>query len=335
MSPSFILVGKLAREYILPAVGSPLIDSPGGNLLYAAGGLALWDARLGLVCRMGEDAPRIWLDEFQARGFDVSGVRVQPGELDLRAFIAYTETFEPDNSNLVSHFARRGIPFPKALLGFQPRDPERTRSPRGKPDPAAPALSDVPSEYLEAGALHLCPLELGAHLQFTDSLHNAMRTLTLDPSSTYMIPAAMRDVRAICNGLTAFLPSLEEITSLFWGQTHDVWEMCEAIGEFGCEYIVIKRGAQGQLLYDSLNKRRYEIPAYPVSPVDPTGAGDAFCGGFLAGYHKDYDPLEGALYGNISASLAIEGSGPFFPLGSMPGLAQARLDTLRDMVRKI
>lgn len=335
MHPSFILVGRLAREYILPAEGQPLLDSPGGSLLYAAGGLAVWDARLGLVGRVGEDAPRAWLDEFERRGFDVTGIRIQPGELDLRVFMAYTETFEPDNSNLVSHFARRGIPFPKALLGFQPRDAERTRSPRGKPDPASPLLSDLPSEYMDAGALHLCPLDLSAHLQFMDSLRTAMRILTLDPFPTYMVPASMRDVRALCNGLTAFMPSLEEITSLFWGQTHDVWEMAEAVGEFGCEYIVIKCDADGQLLYDAGNKRRYQIPAYPVGLVDPTGAGDTFCGGFLAGYRKDYDPLEGVLYGNVSASLAIEGSGPFFPLECMPGLAQARLDTLRDMVRKI
>ena len=335
MHPSFILVGRLAREYILPAEGQPLLDSPGGNLLYAAGGLAVWDARLGLVGRIGEDTPRRWLEDFQSRGFDVSGVRVQPGELDLRSFLAYTETFEPDNSNLVSHFARRGIPFPKALLGFQPRGAERTTSPRGKPDSASPILSDLPAEYMDAGALHLCPLDLAAHLQFVDSLRAAMRILTLDPSAAYMIPASMRDARAVCNGLTAFMPSLEEITSLFWGQTHDVWEMAESIGEFGCEYIAVKCGANGQLLYDAVNKRRYEIPAYPVRLADPTGAGDAFCGGFLAGYRKEYDPLEGVLYGNVSASLAVEGSGPFYPLECLPGLAQARLDALREMVRRI
>ena len=335
MQPSFILVGRLAREYILPAEGQPLLDSPGGDLLYAAGGLALWDARLGLVGRVGEDAPRRWLEDWERRGFNVSGIRIQPGELDLRSFLAYSESFEASNSNPVSHFARRGIPFPKALLGFQPRDVERTQSLRGKPDPVSPVLSDLPSEYMDAGALHLCPLDMSAHLQFMDSLRTAMRILTLDPTASYMVPASMRDVRALCNGLTAFMPSREEITSLFWGQTHDVWEMTEAIGEFGCEYVVIKCGAGGQLLYDAANKRRYEIPAYPVRLADPTGAGDAFCGGFLAGYRKDYDPLEGVLYGNVSASLAIEGLGPFYPLECTPGLTQARLDALREMVRRI
>ena len=65
--------------------------------------------------------------------------------------------------------------------------------------------------------------------------------------------------------------------------------------------------------------------------IDTTGAGDAFCGGFLAGYCKHYDPLEGVLYGNISASLKLEGSGAFYPLDVLPGLA-FKLQLPRDMI---
>lgn len=333
MEPCFVFVGSLTRDYLLPPFGQPLLDSPGGSLLHAACGLGVWDARLGLVGRVGEDYPRQWLKMFHQRGWDISGVRIQPGALDQRSFLAYSESFESSRVNPVSHFARRGIPFPKALLGYQPRTDSQTV--HGRPDLSEPVFSDIPAEYLDATALHLCPLGLGVHQQFTDSLHGALRTLTLDPSSAIMAPAFVREVRGLVNGLTAFLPSLEEITSLFWGQTNDVWEMATAIGEFGCEYVVIKCGSRGQLLYDSGNKRRWEIPAYPARLADPTGAGDAFCGGFLVGYRKDYDPLEGALYGNVSASLAIEGSGPFHMLDVMPGLAEARLTALREMIREI
>ena len=69
--------------------------------------------------------------------------------------------------------------------------------------------------------------------------------------------------------------------------------------------------------------------------LDPTGAGDAFCGGFLAGFIKDFDPLQAALHGNISASLTLEGSGPFYPLDAMPGLAEARRRSLAEIVRQV
>jgi ribokinase len=332
MQPSFILIGQLTRDYLLPPTGQPLLDSPGGNLLYAAGGLGVWGGRSGLVGRVGETYPRQWLKELEQRGWDITGIRIQPLALDQRAFLSYSENYERSATNPVSHFARRGVPFPKALLGYRARTDSQ---PARKPGPTSPVLADIPSEYLDAGTFHLCPLELTAHQQFVDSLRGAVRVLTLDPSAAFMTPAFLREVRGLVHGLTAFLPSLEEITALFWGQTHDPWEMAAAIGEFGCEYVIIKCGERGQLLYDAGNKRRWEIPAYPVRLADPTGAGDAFCGGFLAGYRKDYDPLEGVLYGNVSASLAIEGSGPFHPLEVTPGLAEARLDALRGMVREI
>ena len=333
MEPSFILIGRLTRDYLLPPEGQPLLDSPGGELLHAAGGLGVWDSALGLVGRVGEDYPRQWLKDFTNRGFNMTGIRIQPGALDLRSFLAYSETLEASRNNPVSHFARHGVPFPKTLLGYQPRLDSQPQLP--KPDPTSPALSDLPSRYLDAGALHVCPLDVGVHMQFADALRGATGIFTLDPSTAYMVPASMREVRGLVHGLTAFLPSLDEITSLFWGQTNDVWEMAEGLGEFGCEYIVIKCGPRGQLLYDAANKRRWEIPAYPARLADPTGVGSAFCGGFHSGYRKDYDPLEGVLYGNVSASLAIEGSGPFFPMEVMPGLAEARLGALRQMVRKI
>ena len=111
--------------------------------------------------------------------------------------------------------------------------------------------------------------------------------------------------------------------------------MAETIGSFGCELIVVKRGALGQMLYDAVSKKHWEIPAYPARLEDPTGAGDAFCGGFSAGYLKTFDPMQAVLYGSVSASLAIEGSGAFHALDALPGLAQARLEALTGQVRQV
>lgn len=42
-----------------------------------------------------------------------------------------------------------------------------------------------------------------------------------------------------------------------------------------------------------------------------------------------------AVYGGVSASLKLEGSGPFYPLDVLPGLAEARLHTLQQMTRQL
>jgi hypothetical protein len=121
MTPTFAIAGKLTREYLLPPTGTPLLDAPGGNLLYTAGGLAVWDSSIGLIARVNEDYPHEWLGELEHRGFDIRGIRIHPelGQADLRSFIAYTDKNERSHSSAVSHFARRQLTFPKALLGYQ------------------------------------------------------------------------------------------------------------------------------------------------------------------------------------------------------------------------
>jgi sugar/nucleoside kinase (ribokinase family) len=333
MEPRFIVAGLLRREYLLPPVGHPLLDAPGGNLLYAAGGLRVWETNVGLLGRVGEDYPLQWRREMEARGFNIQGIKILPGSLDLRSFRAYSETFEQTRNNPVSHFARRQLTFPKALLGYQP--PDTKVNPR-RPHPHAPTLGDIPAEYLSASAVHLCSMDFTSQGQLLSAFKAGLATtVTLDPDAAYMTPDFLKDLRELLNGLTAFFPSQEELQALFWGRTNDIWEMAETLGSYGCELVVIKRGGQGQWLYDAMGKHRWELPAYAARMADPTGAGDAFCGGFLAGYRNSYDPLEAALHGNVSASLKVEGSGAFYPLDVMPGLAQARLEALRDMVHEV
>ncbi len=332
--PTFVVAGRMRREYILPPAGKPLLDAPGGSALYAAGGLAVWDKPVGILARVGEDYPRPWLRDIEARGMDIKGIKILEQNLDLRSFYAYNEKFELTRGSPVSQFARRELTFPKSLLGYQ--NPPEVQKETRKPDLLAPLPIEIPAEYREAQAVHLCPLDFTSQNQLMTAFKaGSATTLTLDPSPGYMSASFYRDLRVIISGLTAFLPSEEELRGLFWGKTYDLWEMAAALGEYGCEVIVIKRGALGQSVYDVPGKHKWEIPAYPARLADLTGAGDAFCGGFLAGYRKTYDPLQAALYGNVSASLKVEGCGAFYPLDVLPGLAEARLNALKDLVRTV
>ncbi len=334
MEPAYVIAGRLRRDYLLPPAGNPLIDVAGGNLLYAAAGVGIWDSRIGLLARVGEDYPQEWLRSFVKRGWDTRGVYTLPGALDLRYFKAWLDLQNTQNVNPVAHFARMGLLFPKSLLGYQP--PNETDDDRKTTGPASPRPSDIPQDYLNAHTVHLCGLDYATTCRLLSAFRQAnVNTLTLDPASGYMNGTAFDDVCILLQGLTALLVSEEKMRALFWGRTDDLWQMSEAIGKFGCEFVVIKRAARGQLLYDSVTKKRWEIPAYPARLSDLTGAGDSFCGGFIAGYHKTYDPLRAVLHGSVSASLTIEGSGAFHALEALPGLAQARLDSLKGIVREV
>ncbi len=334
IEPSIVIAGRITREFILPPYGKPLLDAPGGSALYAAGGLIVWENEVGLLACVGEDYPRPWLRQIEAHGVNVTGVQILEQNLDLRAFLAYNEKFEITHGTPVSQFARRELTFPKALLGYQ-EPPERYKDSR-RPGPPAPNPMVIPVEYHRPRAVHLCPLDFEIHNQLITAFNaGSVTTLTLDPSPDYMTPSFIRNLRILFEGLTVFLPSEEELRRLFWGETHDLWEMAAAIGGFGCEIVVVKRGGQGQIVYDIKGNHKWEVPAYPARPADPTGAGDAFCGGYLAGFKKTYDPLEAALYGNVSASLKVEGSGAFYPSEVLPGLAEARLSSLKNLVRQV
>jgi hypothetical protein len=332
MEPNFVIAGHLQRDYLLPAFNQPLLDVPGGDLLYAAGGLLVWEKGAGLLARAGEDFPRQWLQNFNGHGLDTSGIHILPEPMDLRNFIAYDHHFVQQNNNPVAHFARLGLPFPRSLLGYQLNSPGE--KPAEEVAVSSPRPVDIPPGYLHTHQVLFCGMEYPTTSRLVSAFRESqVTTLVVDPLPGWMQASRWNDVRLILNGLTAFLPSEQDLRSLFWGRSDDLVEMVEAVASEQCELVVVKCGSKGQVLYDGVSHKCWQIPAYPVELVDPTGAGASFCGGFLAGYQQTYDPLQAVLFGNISASLAIEGSGAFHHLGNHPGLANARLKSLQGLVR--
>jgi sugar/nucleoside kinase (ribokinase family) len=335
-SPRFLVAGQLRRNYVILPDGTARLDVPGGNALFAAVGLTVWepDPPVGLVARIGEDYPQEWLESIRQHGLDIRGVHILPEAVDVRSFLAYQDRNTRSDEEPVVHFARLGMAFPKALLGY--RNPASALDSRTRLLPYSLRQGDIPADFMDASAAHLCSLDYLTHSVLPAILRQAeFTTVTLDPSQGYMNPTYWDDVPALITGLTAFLPAEEEVRSLFHGRSTDLWEMAEALSAYGCEIIVIKCGERGQLLYDAASRSRWEVPPYPARVVDPIGAGDAFCGGFLAGYRRSFDPLQAVLHGNISASLVVEGSDPFYALDALPGLAEARLNAIRQSIRKV
>jgi sugar/nucleoside kinase (ribokinase family) len=329
----YILAGQLGRDYIITPNGNPRIDVLGGNIVYAAVGTAIWEPGVGLIARVGEDFPQEWVAQISQHGFDCHGIRILPESIDLRTFTAFSDEETRHTDAPVAHFARLNLPFPKSLLGYNPQ-PLQPDS-RSQPSLRTIRMTEIPGPYLDATAAHLCPVDFLSHTLLPSVLRQGqVATITVDPAASYMNPIFWDDVQVMVKGVTGLLTSEEKLRSLFEGRTSDLWEMAEAIGSWGCEIIVIKRRGRGQYVYNHGNRSRWMIPAYPARVIDPTGAGDAFCGGFLAGFRSTYEPVDAALHGNISASLVIEGSGPFYALDALPGLAQARLEGLRGMARK-
>ncbi len=71
---------------------------------------------------------------------------------------------------------------------------------------------------------------------------------------------------------------------------------------------VVTRSWQGAVVYHQ--GRSEAFPAYVVSEVDPTGAGDVFAAAFFIRLAETGDRREAARFANAAASFCVEGEGP-------------------------
>ena len=95
--------------------------------------------------------------------------------------------------------------------------------------------------------------------------------------------------------------------------------------------VAVKRGARGGVMHDLAGGREVPWRACAFGPVvDPTGAGDAFAGGMLAGLLRDDAPEIAIARGAVSASFAIEAWGAGGLFAATRDEAERRLATWLD-----
>ncbi len=74
-------------------------------------------------------------------------------------------------------------------------------------------------------------------------------------------------------------------------------------------FTVVTLGEQGSVIY--VDGEELEIPVVtPEEITDPTGVGDAFRGGFLAGYARAWDLKTCGQMGSVAAAFCLEQEGP-------------------------
>lgn len=335
-SPAFdyVFIGGLREDYCITHDGRVHLGILGGNAIYSATGARIWAASVGIIGRVGKTFPVKWLEELREAGVNIDGVTILPEPHSNITFYAYLSEEERVDTNPASHFLRAGHQLPKELLDY--RSSTEGQNMRQGFAPLAVRPDDISFSRGQCRGAHLAPVDYMTHVTAPQRLRDlGTELITLDPSERYMIPSIRHDLPGILRDVDAFLPSEAEARSIFKPDELKPIEMLEAFGAMGCRYIVIKRGMSGQLIWDETSKQLFSIPAYPSRVRDVTGAGDAFCGGFLVGLSETGDVIEAALRGNISASLTIEGTGATFALDALPGIAQARLDALRPAVKKL
>jgi hypothetical protein len=288
MKPDLIIIGQISLDHIVPAHPGAWYEALGGNALYAAAGARLWcdPGRIGIVARRGPNVPERIDEVLHSVGLTTAGLRSTPSP-NMVEWLLY----EPDGSRQAVERPPLGS-VPPSAPGYLARKAA-----------ASAAAEDVPADWLRARAVHLAPQVLERHAISIPRLARAADIVSVDPSPTYTAMRSAAEISSALQGAAIVLPSRAEIEHL--APDHDFNRVGRAMVEAGIPEVVIKLGADGVLLCDATGMTA-AVPAAPSKAVDFTGAGDAFCGGYLASRMVGMTPLDAARRGTISAAMVIE-----------------------------
>lgn len=166
-----------------------------------------------------------------------------------------------------------------------------------------PALSESArhTPYLFLGNIDPV-LQLAVRRQMTSP-----RLVALD-TMNYWIEGAREALLQVLREIDILMINDAEARQL--AEEPNLVKAAQRIRQMGPETLIIKRGEYGAVMFDQ--NTWFAVPGLPLENVfDPTGAGDAFAGGFL-GYlaaTHNFDPpalRRAMIYGSVMASFTVE-----------------------------
>jgi ribokinase len=253
----------------------------GGGALYSAVGAQIWTPDVGIHSVTGRRHVETVRRAIAARGIDPTGVTAMEGN-GLELWLLH----EGEES--------------------KQQVPKLTSSTADEVDGARGPLV---AAYEAARGFHIAPQSPAS------SLANAARlgrlstgpVVTMDLLSDSFIDRRLYRDLGFLGEITAFLPSEAEISRIWNPPDLRTWLREQSVAH-GC-HLAAKLGEQGSLVCHGLTADLYHVPAVPVRVVDTTGAGDAYCGGFIAGLVTGRGIAECAAMGTVSASYVVEACG--------------------------
>jgi len=247
-------------------------ESPGGSAANTAVGLARLGVKVGYIGKVAKDREgELLLKAFLSEGVDTSGI-------------------------IVSETGRSG-----SVIGFVDQRGNRALY----LDPGvnnALKYEEINLDYVrDAKILHLTsfagnpPFE--AQKKLVESIPNIK--VTFDPGVIYA-RKGLDALKPIVNRTYALLPSEGELR-LLTGK--DYREGARILLDEGVQIVAVKLGERGCYVTDGYEE--HLIDPFRVKVVDTTGAGDAFCAGFIYGLLRGKSLRECGVLGNFVASRCL------------------------------
>ena len=273
---SLLVVGSVALDSIFTPFGETA-DALGGSAVYFSVAASLLHP-VRVVGVVGNDYPVEALELLSKRGIDWSGVERAEGES-----FRWKGKYSYDLQSRETLETRLGV-----FAAFQPK---------------------LPAAWSDAKYVFLGNIDPVLQLNVLEQM-KAPKLVVCD-TMNYWIKSQKPDLLKLLKHVDILLVNDSEARELSGD-----WNIHRAgrwILSRGPKRLVVKQGEYGALLIEP--DRAFYVPAYPLEEVfDPTGAGDAFAGGFM-GYLARVDSTapgqlrRAMVYGAAMGGFAVQGFG--------------------------
>jgi sugar/nucleoside kinase (ribokinase family) len=275
----------------------------GGGGPQTAFGMRMWSPSVGIVAGVGEDFISRVEEWLIASGINGSGLRVSENPT-ARAW------------QLLEHDERRRQVW-RVPSGVIQTQLERS-------------ISYLPDAYRKAQGFHFGIHPDDPDQEFIESLHDLETVISVEPFKPADREPDRTALRAFLSKTDIFSANQLEAHSLIGGD--EPLEQANRLVDAGANIVVLRLGRRGSLVLDGQTGVGFRVPAVPVEIRDPIGAGNAYCGGFLAGWVRSRDLKTAGIYGSVAASFLLEQVGiPVFS-EELSSISRVRASSLQPLV---
>jgi sugar/nucleoside kinase (ribokinase family) len=295
---TLLVVGSVALDSIFTPFGETADALGGSAVFFSVAGAILHPVRV--VGVVGSDYPVAELDRLAPRGIDWTGVERAEGES-----FRWKGKYSYDLQSRETLETRLGV-----FAAFQPKLPASFRT----------------SEFLFLGNIDP-ELQLGVLDQVPSARLVACDTMN------YWIQGKRDALMALLQRVDILMVNDSEARELSGD-----WNIHRAgrwILQHGPRRVVIKQGEYGALLMGG--DQTFFTPAFPLEEVfDPTGAGDAFAGGFMSYLARSGDVSDtgfrrAMVYGSVMGSFAVSQ----FGINGFEGVTRAQVESRARAFRQL
>lgn len=292
--PTIIAVGELLVEFVSHQKGCGLKTLSQYSGPYPSGAPAICidqAARMGASTKIfggvgADNFGAALIERLQSNGVDTSGIEQIEEKSTGVAFVSY---FEDGNRTFIFHLnntAADAIGRNPFALPEGPLIMHISGSSLGNPRLRA-SIEKTVANVIQTGGQISCDPNARPELMSDKDVKSALTNLI--EKSSYLFPSNA--------DLTFLYPDCSEEQAI------------SKLLELGVNTIALTRGEQGSVIHNK-DGDPISLNGHAVEEVDPTGAGDCFCGTFLAMLANGHSVEVSGRYANAAGAIAVTKRGP-------------------------